>query len=478
MILSYGRYRLVHVSRYEELPAELDTMPPGPELSALLASLDLARYNGFQLVEILTAQQRQVSYENARLLAVARELTYTPGCTPMEDPHRRQSPDKFTGTEIAFALSATEYSAQAMIVLALTAVDIVPALHQALLDGRIDLTKTRMIVNELAFVDEEHARLVVDKVLKHAHRATTSQLRLILRRALLRLDPDAVRKRHQASLQNRGLHHDVCGDGTASLTASWLPQDRAAAAYNHVDAIARATKSAGDTRTLHQLRADISVDLLAGVDPTLAGAATPAPRKGTVHLSLSLATLAMLDDNPGELEGFGPVIADIARQTAAQMATTANWRFEVLDHHSSSIAEGLLGPVARKTLADLLAAPVDRAGYRPSSAQEHFIRTRDKTCRAPGCARPAHRCDIDHTCDWICCQDASIWNLCTICRRHHMAKHLAGFTIRRGPHGTDWTTPRGHRYTVIHHNADPPSILEQQLADTIQGHHTPAKLRL
>ena len=89
-------------------------------------------YNGYQLVEILSAQQRQVSFENARLLAVTRELTYTSWGGSTADPTRRVEPDRFTATEIAFALSVTEYSAGAMIVTALTAVDDLPALHQAL----------------------------------------------------------------------------------------------------------------------------------------------------------------------------------------------------------------------------------------------------------------------------------------------------------------------------------------------------------
>src|SRR5215831_10256519 len=402
LVLSYPSTRLVHVSRYVELPADLDTMPPGPRLGAVLASLDLSRYNGYQLVEILTAQQRQVSYEQARLLAVARELTYTPGCVGTEAPTRRAEPDRFTGTEIAFALSCTEYGAQTILTTAVAALDVLPALHQALAAGRIDLTKTRMIVHEVAFTTPEHARLVVDKVLKHAHRATSPQLRAILRRTLLKLDPDAVRTRYQACIRSRQLNHDTHSDGTASLIASWLPPDKAAAAYNHVDAIARASKASGDPRTLPQLRADVSVDLLAGVDPTQAGYATPAARKATICLQLHLTTLAMLDDNPADLAGFGPVIADIARQTAAQLATTATWRFEVLDHHASTIAHGILGPPARKALAGL----TDRTGYRPTAATEAYVRARDKTCRAPGCTQPAHHCDIDHLCDWTCCQDS------------------------------------------------------------------------
>ena len=35
--------------------------------------------------------------------------------------------------------------------------------------------------------------------------------------------------------------------------------------------------------------------------------------------------------------------------------------------------------------------------YRPSTALDEFVRTRDLTCRAVGCDRPAMHADIDHT---------------------------------------------------------------------------------
>ena len=61
-----------------ELPEGLSDMPPGPRLARLLSTLDPTRLNGWQLVEVLVAQNRQVSYEQARLLVLARELAYTP----------------------------------------------------------------------------------------------------------------------------------------------------------------------------------------------------------------------------------------------------------------------------------------------------------------------------------------------------------------------------------------------------------------
>ena len=121
----------------------------------------------------------------------------------------------------------------------------------------------------------------------------------MLRRLLLRLDPDAVRQRRTRALTERAVAHFEFPDGTAAVSGSNLPVDKAAAAYHHVDAIARATKAAGDARTLDQIRADTFTDLLSGIDPVAAGTATAAAvRKPTIQLHLDLTTLAMLSQEP------------------------------------------------------------------------------------------------------------------------------------------------------------------------------------
>jgi hypothetical protein len=148
----------------------------------------------------------------------------------------------------------------------------------------------------------------------------------------------------------------------------------------------------------------------------------------------------------------------MARQTAAQMADVAQWRFTVTGDDGQTVAEGKLR-------------------YRPTAAQKAFVNARDKTCRAPGCRRPAQACDRDHIRDWAASKDTSITNLCCLCRRHHRAKHKGRFRIQRGLHGIDWTTPHGRRYTVIHDDAQPPSDTEHRFAQHLHGHHTPSRLR-
>jgi hypothetical protein len=364
-------------------------------------------------------------------------------------------------------------------------VDRLPDLHTAMLAGRVDLPKVRLIVAELAEASDEHAQRVLAALLPELDRCTTTGLRARLRRLLLRLDPDAVRKRHVRALADRAVSHFEFSSGTAAVSGSNLPIARAAAAYNHLDALARATKAAGDARTLDQIRADVFTDLLTGIDPTQAGTATgPAASRSTIQLHLDLTTLAMLNEEPGEIAGFGPVLADIARQTAAHLATAAAWRFTVTDQ-ATTIAEGRLSPAAAKHAAaatltavtQLSRGPDGRLGYRPTAAQDAYVRARDHTCRAPGCTRRAQRCDIDHLDDWSSSHDTSIANLALLCRRHHRAKHIGAYRIRRGAHGIDWTTPHQHHYTVIHHNTPPPSPLERHLTDLAQGRHTPSRLR-
>jgi hypothetical protein len=55
-----------------------------------------------------------------------------------------------------------------------------------------------------------------------------------------------------------------------------------------------------------------------------------------------------------------------------------------------------LTPVARGSCGHGRAEP----GYRPSRALQHLVRARNARCTAPGCSRPAARCDLDHTVPW------------------------------------------------------------------------------
>jgi hypothetical protein len=185
-----------------------------------------------------------------------------------------------------------------------------------------------------------------------------------------------------------------------------------------------------------------------GGQPALAPAALPGPRRGVVELQVPLTTLLRISDHPGELAGFGPVIADIARQVATQQRS-ATWRFSVYDKTGELAHHGITHQ--RPTSAAHTAAPrppatspptgrqttrQDAAGQEPSGQEPSgrrpaaqvaaFVRARDRTCVAPGCRRPGTGCDIDHTLDWARGGPTDPANLGLLCRRHHRFKHAPG----------------------------------------------------
>jgi hypothetical protein len=144
---------------------------------------------------------------------------------------------------------------------------------------------------------------------------------------------------------------------------------------------------------------------------------------------LAASTLLGLDDEPGELTGFGPIPAQVARL----LATDGVWRRLLTD------------PAGR--LSDV---SVD--SYRPTQAMRDFVLARDSVCQGPGCRMPAERCDLDHTLEWPCGPTCP-GNLCPLCRRDHRLKTLTDATVEPdGAGGLVWTLPSGRRY---HRRAEP-----------------------
>jgi hypothetical protein len=151
--------------------------------------------------------------------------------------------------------------------------------------------------------------------------------------------------------------------------------------------------------------------------------------RGGVELTGDLETLAGLAERPGDLGGYGPVIAEIARQVAAQQRRSP-WTFTIRDRATGQI---FTGPVRR----------------RPTAAMARHVRARDRTCRAPGCRRIGIYADIDHT---IAFERGGLTvpgNLGLLCRYHHRAKHEGWWLLVQVRPGVFvWRSPLGRRYTV------------------------------
>ena len=88
-------------------------------------------------------------------------------------------------------------------------------------------------------------------------------------------------------------------------------------------------------------------------------------------------------------------------------------------------------------------------GYRPSRGLAHLIKVRNTRCTAPGCGRPATRCDLDHTLAWDQGGMTCECDLSPLCRRHHRAKQAQGWRLEQPEPGVlQWRTPARRTYTT------------------------------
>ena len=62
------------VSVRQLIPEGLAGIALGPELSCVLAGLELSQLSGFDCVEVLKAQYRQANHERARVLAAMAQV--------------------------------------------------------------------------------------------------------------------------------------------------------------------------------------------------------------------------------------------------------------------------------------------------------------------------------------------------------------------------------------------------------------------
>ncbi|MGH3898879.1 MAG: hypothetical protein ACRDTA_11640 [Pseudonocardiaceae bacterium] len=87
--------RVRDVTVRQLVPEGLAQLAPGPELDVLLGGLDIAVLTGTDLVEVLRARARQLSHEQAQLLAAMVEVGL---CDPLAG---LPDADRFTTGELA-----------------------------------------------------------------------------------------------------------------------------------------------------------------------------------------------------------------------------------------------------------------------------------------------------------------------------------------------------------------------------------------
>ena len=422
---------------------------PSADIAALWAAMDAAlgepvdprdyaqvaaqRLDDFHLVELIARLERDASSARAHQLAAIEVLSRRESMNPYW-PVKVSQPN-VAGEEVAAALGTSRQAGRTLVDTARLLAGPLTLTGVALEAGHIDWGKAKIFAAVLGDVAVQVAVDVQARVLPGAGRRTHAQLRRDLAKALIVVDPtDAEQRTIRAVTGRRVCHPKVLPDGMAGIWAV-LPGATATAIDTALSAAARTTKTTGDPRTPDQLRADAFTTALLG-HPATADAGTP-DAGVRVDVTVSLATLLGLDDNPGELAGYGPITA----QTARRLATAGTWRRLVTDPVTGTVLD------------------VGTTRYHPPADLARIVRARDRQCLSPICSIPAHRCELDHREPFH--PDGtggatSADNLGNLCKRDHLIKTHAHWKLTTRPDqpGTlTWTTPTGHTYT---HQPEPP----------------------
>jgi hypothetical protein len=407
----------------EVIPSGLDEMSPGPVLGAYLSAIDVTRVSGYDRVVVLRARQRMASHYQAQVYTDMVGIVDV-----LDDPAGRfEGTIEMASAEIRTALNLTRRAADIELSFALNLKQRLPQVHVMLTAGVIDVRRAKAIDHETCHLTIGTARNVVERIAEAAPDLTTGQLRARIKKLCIEAGTDEAEKRYQQAVETRRVIAEPTVDGTANLAGLNLPPHRVAAITRRINEIARSLRTGGETRSMDQLRADVYLDLLQGAGHTTRN-------KGVVHMTVDLDTLTGLTEHPGDLNGFTPVIADIARHIAEDQ-TDSEWRYTVTN---TETGQPLQTGITRR---------------RPTASQRRHVETRDASCVFPGCRMPATDCDLDHTTTWAENGPTTPGNLASLCRRDHRLRHN-GWTYKNLANGaTEWTSPLGHTYTTW---KDPP----------------------
>ena len=333
--------------------------------------------------------------------------------------------DEVAYLEVSTRLHISDRAAQLRLQFALSLTSRLPRTLVAMKDGRIEEFKAKLICDAVADLEPKQASQVEDRVLGKAAQQTPGQLRHALAKAVLTVDPEGAEERRRERKKERRVESMPLPDGQGMLVL-YDSTDRITAMRTLIKARARAVKAlGGEVRTLSQIEADITGDLLLGADAEYR----------TIEMQVVLPSTG-----PAEIAGVGPITREHALELAPQ---ATKWRWVRTDPQTGELID--------------LTYP----SYTPPAALAALVKARDRRCRFPGCTRPATQSEIDHTIPWPHGATRYDNNEC-LCKRHHQAKTKGRWKVEQFKAGYfQWTSPLGMMHTVTPepvHDPGPPSF--------------------
>jgi hypothetical protein len=402
-----------------------------------------------------------------------------------------------------------------------------PRLVAALETGLLAVPHALTLLGEIEHLDPPHAAHVLADVLGDGPidsdgrlDQTPGQLRAAARRAAIRTDPEATRRRHAAAARRAGVRGRPGTDGmgqvvidcTAAQMATTLAAVRGRAAamtFDDPDLTLGQRQVAALMHALTCERVGVTAVIECPVERALDLPALASAPVWTVDVRMPAAVALGLSDSPAVLTGYGPIDPDTARAllpaadlvracvdattgevltadppirhaTWSRNGTTARQRNRPDPDAQRPMPTGgvtgrpsaVTGSAAapdRQTAAALRATLIHMAtsgatltdlstdSYTPTAAIARLVDLRDVTSTFPGDLTPARRTDRDHRLPWPL-GPTSPDNLQHLTRHWHRAKHSGWHTTLLPDGTTRWTSPGGGTYHRRPDRTVPPPI--------------------
>ena len=431
--------RLIDVEDFSATVAELLYAIPGAHAMSRLSEIDPYALNASDRIDYLTALDRQDGW----LYALRqRAIAAVAGLTPSEGGGPLSGVDEIEREDISTALRLAPATAQSRIDIARTLVNNLPNTCSALATGEISSAHATVIARETAAAIRDGAPESVifeieQRAIAYAEFHTPGQVANHVRTNVAKFAPEEF---EEVSTRATALRRVSCyneADGMSTVVAI-LPAADAQIVMNSIEAFilrqeqlgkspqqSAATSTEFENLTIDQKRADALSAICGNFLSEISETVTPQRRPLTVNVTIDLPTLLGLAENPGQLAGYGPIPASVARE----LASDSKWKRFITEPQTGNLLD------------------FGRESYEPPQQLKDFLIARDRTCRFPGCRRSALLSDLDHAQSWELGGSTSPENIGALCRRHHRLKTHDGWKIESFPDGScTWTSPLGKQF--------------------------------
>jgi hypothetical protein len=452
--------RLHTVEDLSQLVSELLTAIPSAAVLERLSAIDPYSLTPTLRIDFLAALERQDGW----LFALKqRAITALAGAQASVGEGPLFGVDEAEREDVSTALRLAPSTAQMRIDIARNLVNNLPNTCSALALGEISSAHATVIARETASaindgLSESAIFDIEARAIAFAEFHTPGQVASHVRSAVAKYSPEEFEETvsKATSLRRVSCYNDPDGMSTVvailpaadaqivmnSIEAFILRADQISQAEGKGQAVGKystLTKDQGPTKdqslTKDMQRADALSSICAQFLSQLDDVVKPHRRPLTINVTVDLPTLLGLAENPGQLAGYGPIPAAVARE----LASDGRWKRFITEPQTGNLLD------------------FGRESYEPPQQLKDFLIARDRTCRFPGCRRSALLSDLDHAESWESGGRTSAENIGALCRRHHRLKTHDGWTIESFADGSCiWRSPLGKEFFTPARSANEP----------------------